>query len=726
MLNHKRRIVPTAILLALLSWPSVHAAEREYDYVFFDNSLMADNYCYSQAEYSGRSWVENQRGHLPVCSSFFSSPGNSLTLRYVSAGDSWRASVIYPGLRGMENFRRPEVLSMRLLARNKSDIKALPKVSLKSADGASSKSLNMLDYAHGLKAGEWFSLRIPLSDFGLPASDEPMVKRYASIVFEEGQASDGEVTMFVDDIELLPLAMPRASMSRPKVSEAVGYERHVDIKWEPQGEDNIKYYIIYRSLDGKNFTPVAFRRPWMTRYADYLGKPETDVWYKVSAVDYGLRETKCSDVVTSRTRTMSDEELLDMLQLANFRYYWEMAEPESGLSRENVPGKSDMIAAGASGFGMMAIISGIHRDFITREEGADRFLRITAFLEKADRYHGAYSHFMDGTTGKTVAWFGQMDNGGDLVETAFMMEGLLCARQFFDGPSEKERTIRERIDRVWQGVEWSWYRRTSDSPYLYWHWSPDKAWIINHKLIGWNETMITYLLAIMSPTHSVPAEMYYSGWASQDDYAAEYRSGWGRVHDGDRYVNGNTYYGKRLDVAVSNGGPLFFTHYSFTGFDPHKLTDRYTNYFENNKAIVEVNLRYCTENPSGYVGYGPDCWGLTASDHKWNYTASEPVTDIDDGTVAPTGALASFPYTPEASMRAFLKYYRDYGSFLWGEYGFRDAFNLTENWVSPIFMGLNQGPVTVMVENYRSGFIWNLFMSHPDVKAGLNRLDSIK
>ena len=375
---------------------------------------------------------------------------------------------------------------------------------------------------------------------------------------------------------------------------------------------------------------------------------------------------------------------------------------------------------------MMTILVGVERGFITREQAVDRFLRITDFLTKAEKHHGAFSHFMDGRTGKTVPFFGPRDNGGDLVETSFMTQGLLAARQYFNGENEKENTIRERIDSIWEGIEWDWYKRFPDSPFLYWHWSPDKEWIINHRLIGWNETMITYLLAIMSPTHAVEPEMYYTGWASPDEYAQEYRMGWSERPEGKDYWNGNSFFGVKLDVGVSNGGPLFFTHYSFQGFDPHALTDRWTNYFENNRNIAEINLRYCIANPQGYEGYGEDFWGLTACDGVWRYCAHEPMAHQDDGTIAPTGALASMPYTPEASLKAMKKMYREYGRYLWGPYGFYDAYNPTLNWVSPIYMGLNQGPSVVMIENYRTGKIWELFMSHPDVKAGLEKLNAIK
>lgn len=713
------------MLLAFLSL-SLAAKEREYDYVLFDNSLMDGSFYYSSVSYDSLSWVENLQGRLPVCSCEFSSPGNSLKLAYLSGRGGWRADVIFQDARGADNFKSPDLLSMRIKAEAGIDSDVLPDVCLVAQDGTRSEAVSLSRYLDCRKEGKWQTVSIPLSDFGIRPTSRDVILKVHSVSFSKGGGSDREAALYLDDIEILPAQVPAVRLDAPQLVEAEGGELHIDIRWKGKGEEGVKYYKIYRSFDGKKFVPVASRRQWMDRYADFIGKTGVKAYYKVSAVDYSLKETPCSDVMSAFTRAMSDDELLDMVQKANFRYYWEQCEPESGLAREDVPGKTDMIATGASGFGIMAILSGIHRGFITREQGVQRFLKITSFLEKADKYHGAFPHFMDGTTGKTIAWFGKQDNGGDLVETAFLYEGLLSARQFFDGDSKDEKLIRDCIDGLWKNVEWNWYKQTDDSPYLYWHWSPDQAWVIHHRLIGWNETMIVYLLAIMSPMHSVSPSMYYSGWASHDDIAAAYRKAWGRVSEGERYENGNTYYGRKLDVAVSDGGPLFFTHYSFMGFDPHKLTDRYTNYFENNKAIAEVNLRYCMENQGRFEGYGFGCWGMTASDQMEHYSADEPVKNLDNGTIAPTGALASFPYTPEASMAALKNYYRNYGRFLWGEYGFRDAFNLSENWVSSIFMGLNQAPIVVMIENYRSGTVWNLFMSHPDVQKGLKKLNSIK
>ncbi len=327
------------------------------------------------------------------------------------------------------------------------------------------------------------------------------------------------------------------------------------------------------------------------RYADYVDITNKEFFYKITLVNESYHESSFSNVVSAVTKKMTDDQWLDMVQRANFRYYWEGAESQSGMALENIPGRQNMIASGASGFGIMALIVGTERKFITREQAIERFDRITRFLEKAEKFHGAYSHFIDSHTGKVEPFFGPTDNGGDLVETSFLMQGLLAAQQYFDRNNEAERSIRDRIQRIWEGIEWNWYRRSNDSKFLFWHWSPDKTWVINHKLIGWNETMITYLLAIASPTHPIPASLYYSGWASQSDEAQKYRIGWGQTTDGSHYTNGKIYYGVPLKVGVSNGGPLFFTHYSYMGADPRHIRDAFTDYFSNNRNIALINYR---------------------------------------------------------------------------------------------------------------------------------------
>jgi hypothetical protein len=499
----------------------------------------------------------------------------------------------------------------------------------------------------------------------------------------------------------------------------------VDVTWPPVEHENLKYIKIYRSEDNIYFTPVGIQRPWLNRYTDFTGEEGRTYYYKVSHVDYQYSEGLASDVVKAVTRHLDAGELLDMVQEASFRYYWDGAEPHSGLARENIPGRQHMIATGASGFGIMAIIVGVKRGFITRDQAVQRMKRITAFLKGCDTYHGAFSHFLDGPTGKTTAFFGRYDNGGDLVETSFLFQGLLAARAYFDGEDTNEVAIRESITQLWEAVEWDWYNREKDGRFLTWHWSKEHEWHINHKLIGWNETMITYILAMASPTHPIDASSYYQGWASQEERAVAYRKAWSKTEDGSHYTNGNYYHGIKLDVGVANGGPLFFVHYSFMGLDPNRLTDRYTNYFDNNKNIALINWNYCAENPNKRSGFNDSFWGLTASDGPWGYRALEPVKEKENGTLAPTGALASFPYTPWQSMNALKNMYRNHGQYLWGEYGFRDAVNLDVNWQAKIFMGLNQAPVVVMIENYRTGLIWDLFMKNKEIIDALERLTAL-
>jgi hypothetical protein len=326
---------------------------------------------------------------------------------------------------------------------------------------------------------------------------------------------------------------------------------------------------------------------------------------------------------------------------------------------------------------------------------------------------------LDGRTGRVNPYFGKYDNGGDLVETSFLVQGLLAARQYFGRDNDAEREIRETITSLWREVEFDWYRKTPTSDVLYWHWSPDHGWHISHPLIGWNETMIVYLLAIASPTHSVPASMYYSGWAGQSDEAIQYRRTWSRTTDGDHYTNGKQYYGIKLDVGSGTGSDLFFTQFSFLGFDPRGKHDRFTNYFRNNRNIALINRAYCIDNPRKFVGYGADCWGLSAG---INSGGGRPLARDDNGTICCSAALGVFPYTPDESMAALKHFYRDLGAKIWGPYGFHDGFNQSENWFEEVYMGLNQAQIVVGLENARTGLIWKQFMANPEIGAALRKI----
>jgi hypothetical protein len=401
-----------------------------------------------------------------------------------------------------------------------------------------------------------------------------------------------------------------------------------------------------------------------------------------------------------------DSVLLDLVQSQTFRYFWEFGHPVSGLARERSNDAfntaNDVVTIGGSGFGVMAIIVGVDRHFISRQQGVERLNKIVSFLtDSAHRYHGAFPHWLNGATGATIP-FSPHDDGADLVETSYMMEGLLCARQYFNSNDFPETKLRKNINNLWNGVEWNWFTKNGGN-FLMWHWSPDYGWEGNFEIQGWNEALITYIMAASSETYTIPATVYKHGWAQ-----------------GGAIENGKKYYGVTLPLGEPKGGPLFFTHYTFMGIDPHGLKDDYADYWQQDTSHAKINYLYCVANPKGYTGYGDSCWGLTASDIQDGYTASSPTNDV--GVIAPTAAVSSLPYTPTESMNAIRFFYYKLGDKVWGKYGFIDAFDLSTNWYDNGDLAIDEGPEINMIENYRSGLLWHLFMNCPEVQKGLKKL----
>ena len=720
---------------------AAEAADDYYSHVFFDNSLTPDTYSYSAGQAIAPSFLKVKDWKLPVETKTFLTPPNALRVEWQSeAGGGWEAEVRLVNFRNRLPQMRGEHLYIWAYAPQAIAAADLPLITLSNTreglqvaqfPGSFTDSLPLAKFTGDLAAGRWVRVRIPFSAFKTGSIYAFDPKYLQNIIFHQGRADGVRHTLILDEIrvddddEVGGDRESEAKLSSPANVNAIGYDRHVEVRWDEVKTAELARFVIFRSMDGGKFEPIGIQLPGIHRYTDFLGKSGVKVEYKVAASDRGERLSPLSKVASASTREFSDEELLTMLQEACFHYYWEGADPYSGMTRENIPGDDRIVATGASGFGITALVTGTHRGFVTREQGVERLTKIVGFLERADRYHGVWSHYMDGSTGKTMPVFGLFDDGGDLVETSFLMQGLLAARQFFNATSQAETALRARITKLWESVEWDWYRQSTKSDFLYWHWSPRWGWQIHHNLIGFNEVMITYLLAIASPTHGVPADMYYSGWANQSQTGQSYRQGWSGSAEGKFYSNGTTYFGIKLDVGVGTGGPLFFTHYSYMGFDPHSFHDRYTSasYFENNRNIALISHAYSIANPKHYEGYGANAWGLTASDGPYGYVPHAPDNANDLGTITPTGALASFPYTAEASMEAFKHYYRDLGATMWDIYGPRDAYNPRQNWISPIYMGLNQAPIVTMIENYRSGIVWKSFMANPEIGEMLKKLE---
>ncbi len=494
---------------------------------------------------------------------------------------------------------------------------------------------------------------------------------------------------------------------------ATGHDGCVYLRWEPVGGGSV-YFVERAPGENGPWTRITPKRIVTNVHCDWLGENGKTFVYRVSAVRDGV-VTAVGSPVSAASVAEDDEALLTFVQEAAFRYFWDGAHPVSGLAYERYQrGRPyPAVTSGGSGIGLMSLVVGVEREFVSRAACAERVLKILTFLEaRAQRYHGVFSHWLDGSTGRTIPFAKKKrngkpvldenglpidDDGGDIVETSFLIQGILTARQYFDARDPVEEQIRLAADRLWHEVEWDWHLNAQDEPgnrMLYWHWSPDHGFGMRHKFAGFCEAMPPYLLGIASPTHPIPVECYEDGWVT------------------DWYENGKDFYGHTIWVGPDLGGPLFWCHYPFLGFDP-RGRDSHCNYFQNSRNIALVHRDYCRDNPRGRSGFSEVSWGLTASDVPDGYRANAP--GKEDGTIAPTAALGSMPYTPDESMAALRYFYHTHGGRLFGPFGFRDAFNLDRDWFAESYIAIDQGPIVVMIENYRTGLIWELFMSCPEL-----------
>jgi hypothetical protein len=487
----------------------------------------------------------------------------------------------------------------------------------------------------------------------------------------------------------------------PQGLQAAPRQLGVVLQWKPV--TGVSGYEVQRagSLKGP-YQTLANEFAQLTVFNDFIGVGGTNLYYRVcsfKSTDKGrVQRSAWSNLVKGRSEGLETNQLLTQVQQAGFNYFYEFGHPVCGLARLSIRRNPDICASGASGMGFFNLGVGIERGFISRQEGMNRALLELKFLSQhAERFHGAFPHLINGQTGRAIP-FSKYDDGADLVETAFLMEGVLFAREYFSGPSADEAQIRSLADDLWRSVEWDWFLRTDPDPVLIWHWSPNWGWKINLHITGFNECQIVYLLAMASPTHPIKPAAYWAGWEGPD------------------YGVDRVAYGIHMSLGNSNAPapPLFMAHYSYLGLDPHELWFRDETYFDHFRDFCRVQVRYARAKSNVYKGYGR-LWGITASAGPEGYRAFQP-GKRDNGTLAPTAALSSMPYVPAQSLSCLLEMYEHYGSQLWGPLGFYDSFNLTRNWVSKTYLCIDQGPIAPMIENYRTGMCWKTFMNCQEIQ----------
>jgi hypothetical protein len=707
-MSKNNRPVYFAVILFILGLVYSGASQAQ-TYLYFQDSPDADFYDYSWMELSPPSELE-RKGEpdlrkFPVESVLSPQQGvNSLRLKWRSVtGGNWLAIAAGSGWTA-HDISKTDSLVFWVQSIEGISAADLPKVFMEDVTNRKSTFIPVSEWSDNLTAGNWIRIVIPMTHF-LTSGDDVDYTKIKTLGFAQDASDGNEHTLLIDNMRVNEGNGLFPPVSAPQEVMASGYECHIEVSWDLNQETGVIGYKIERSLDdGLNYVPVYQADANTSIYIDWVKDlgDNVEADYRVMALNGGNEPSPPSTVVSASTRTLSDGELLDMVQQYTFRYFWDFAHEESGMARErNTSGNT--VTSGGSGFGIMTIPVGIERGYITREQGITRTLKILNFLSTADRFHGAWSHWIHGNTGKVIP-FSTKDNGGDIVETSFMAQGLLAIRQYFNGESAEEQQIVQMATDLWEGIEWDWYRRDGTNS-IYWHWSPTYNWDMNMTVSGWNEAAIVYLLAIASPTHGVPADMWSTGWARNSNY-----------------TNGKSYYGHPLYVGKDYGGPLFFAHYSFLGFDPGDKSDGYANYFDQNRNHSLIQQAYCADNPKGFKGYSMECWGLTASDDPDGYLAHEPNSSRDNGTITPTAALSSFPYTPGESMLALKHIYRNLGDKTWGWMGFKDAFNEHRNWYADSYLAIDQGPIILMIENHRSRLLWDLFMSNPEIQPMMDAI----
>lgn len=697
------------LIIGLLTLLSVTARAQEIwmfsegtDQNYYDQGIVdVANLGGSLFEYTSPPGYPQYNDKVP-CSTTAFKGSTSLKFNYTSsASGSWKATIFRSGWTSA-NVSGMDSIAFYAYSADEVPSSALPLIGLRAINKVgsgevSSKLYKLSDYNNGIPAAKWTRIAFPLKNIINDSGNSDMdFTAVNAVIYSQSEINNTSRTILIDEITIFKILLVVPPVTN---LAGTGYDSHAELTWRPPMKDIS--YRIYASFDGGTIYELRGETT-DSIYLDFVpasGRNKT-VQYRVMTL---AQNREADPVATSAIlRDYTDDELLDLVQRYAFRYFWEGAHQESGMALERTDGGPSTSATGATGMGLMAMIVAHEREYRPKEEIKDRVLKVLSFLETCDRYHGAWSHWYNADTKHTQP-FTTDDDGGDLVETSFAAQGLVALKHYFSGQDTKSVQIREKADLLWKGIDWNWYRQYGQNV-LYWHWSPNYLFTKNMKISGWNEALVTYVMAASSPDYGIPKEVYTQGWARNRAMVAK-----------------RTYYTYEINLSPDYGGPLFWVHYSHLGINPHGLTDQYADYWQEHVNTVKIHIAYAVANPSGFENYSNKCWGLTASDDPNGYTAHQPVSN-DNGTISPTAALASMPYTPEESLRALKYFYRERGKDVFGPYGPYDAFNDELNWVKKAYIGIDQGPIVVMIENHRTGLLWNSVMVDADVRAGLSKL----
>ncbi len=687
---------------------------QDYSQVLFANSVLPGNYGYSLVSYSGFSWVENVKGKIPLIDTISFTPRNALSLKYTSSiRGSWESAIYFPENRSYKLRENDEVLSFRIYLMEGFDLQALPKIAVLQGDSCTDKITIQNSYTGQLLPGEWLHVRIPIRHFkGLNHGSS-----VSGIVFYQGGATGLEVVnqLLIDQIEFIPANLPETDLSYPAVLNSVrAYEKHVDVEWQLPLDPGIRYVKIYRSVDGKNFEAVAIRPILSSKYTDMVPVTNRTYYYKITWLDHRYLESPFSVVMSASAAPISNDALLDAVQAAHINYFDKLIEFNSGMHKVNFQDEDAVVNVEETGYSLLATTVGASNGLISNRLYLRRVSNIVDFLtQSAEQYYGVYPFMLDGRSGKGV--FAQDTASFVSVQaTAALMQGLIVARNYLrerlvmrGEEGNQAGNVEERlaatikgIDELWSRVRWDEF--AAGDTVLYDSWSPQTGFEYARPMGGFGGDLLSYVLALSSPTHAIGREAYEKGFGVRRTLIGRDSVDQHPVYLEEPFRTDTLIYGYYLDVGRINQN-LLESYSPFLAFDPMDKRDQYADYGLSLTRLTQAYKRRDNEMNAGNVS--SDIWGTAQNELE---AAHLPV-------IVPAISASSFAYTPELAIRSIRRMYEDYGAVLFTEFGFRSWISIHDHQVSDSFRALNQAAIPVMIENGRSGLIWNLLMSHEDI-----------
>ena len=714
--------------LFLLILPLLVRSES-YPEVLFDNSIINGSYAKSMTNYTGESWIQSVSQSLPVSDSLFFTPGNSLSLRYVSSPNGkWEASIMNDKQKFQYMISKDDHLTFKLFVQSNTDKTQLPQVALQQNEMRTS-FLDIGSFIDDFAFDTWLNVSIPVAKFeGIEIG-----KAVSALLLEQNGTSAMTHQLFIDQIEFLPRNFPKVKLSSAAIlSKLSSVDKQVELVWQLPLTPSIRYVKIYRSEDKVNFQPIAILPIYMQKCLNKVNEYNKTYYYKIAWVDYNYVESPFSDVREIQTKKGTDAEMLGFIRDAHVNYFIDNYDVNSGMFLPDRGNRQAIVSTNETGYAILGLLVAGEHKLISRQALLSRLTRMVKFLETAQNHHGVFTTFYDGRLG--VPYYRDSIPTYDIRGTSHLMESLLVAREYFSKDDSQEQLLRENITKLWERIDWPYFTGVNNTDVLWDKWSPIDSTARSKPLGGFNESLSAYILAMSSPTHPLAASAYMNGFATKhidagyfpddsNDLATEIKMKLrdslaqsislnpliGGTEEGNPAVS--IYADDKVIFAKNIAGgnlaeSLVSVYRPFLLMNPSGKVDDFVDY---QKYLKDYILAYKRRDNELNIGTRfTDIWGVERADSTHQRYLVNPAISI-----------ASYPFEKEIGLKALRKFYEEYADVLFTQYGFRAWIDIRNNDVSESYRARNQATIAIMLENANSGMIWKLYEQIPEIKKTL-------